>query len=104
MGYNTGQTSMANETRTVRRTVQFKFTLPTANSSHLAALVKSPNARNLQKLEISDCGFGLAGITALALVSNVHVAADGVRLSGAPADYQQRTVIAQVAGSVFSYH
>src|SRR5262249_27261967 len=32
---------MANETRTVRRTVQFKFTLPTANSSHLAALVKS---------------------------------------------------------------
>jgi hypothetical protein len=32
---------MANETRTVRRTVQFKFTLPAANSSHLAALVKS---------------------------------------------------------------
>src|ERR1700752_1029038 len=32
---------MANETRTVRRTVQFKFTLPATNSSHLAALVKS---------------------------------------------------------------
>jgi hypothetical protein len=32
---------MANEARTVRRTVQFKFTLPAANSSHLAALVKS---------------------------------------------------------------
>jgi uncharacterized protein YbaA (DUF1428 family) len=32
---------MANETQTVRRTVQFKFTLPTANSSHLASLLKS---------------------------------------------------------------
>jgi amino acid transporter len=41
------------------------------------------------------------GITALALASHVHVAADGVRLTGAPTDYQQRTVIAQVAGSVF---
>ena len=45
-----------------------------------------------------------AGITALALVSHVHVATDGVRLAGAPADYHQRTVIAQVAGSVFGYH
>ena len=32
---------MANETKTVRRTVQFKFTLPAANSSQLAALIKS---------------------------------------------------------------
>jgi len=34
---------MANESQsqTVRRTVQFKFTLPTANSSHLASLLKS---------------------------------------------------------------
>jgi hypothetical protein len=32
---------MANETRTVRRTVQFRFTLPTANSSQVAALLKS---------------------------------------------------------------
>jgi len=32
---------MPNDSQTVRRTVQFKFTLPTANSSHLASLLKS---------------------------------------------------------------
>jgi uncharacterized protein YbaA (DUF1428 family) len=32
---------MANESQTVRRTVQFKFTLPAANSSHLASLLKA---------------------------------------------------------------
>ena len=32
---------MATEPQTVRRTVQFKFTLPTADSSHLASLLKS---------------------------------------------------------------
>jgi hypothetical protein len=32
---------MANETQTVRRTVQFRFTLPAANSSQLASLLKS---------------------------------------------------------------
>ena len=32
---------MANETQTVRRTVQFKFTLPAANSSQLAAMMRS---------------------------------------------------------------
>jgi hypothetical protein len=32
---------MANESQTVRRTVQFKFTLPNADSSHLASLLKS---------------------------------------------------------------
>ena len=32
---------MANESRTVRRTVQFKFTLPAANSAQLASLMKS---------------------------------------------------------------
>ena len=32
---------MATEPSTVRRTVQFKFTLPTANSAHLASLLKS---------------------------------------------------------------
>jgi hypothetical protein len=37
----TGRESMANDSQTVRRTVQFKFTLPTANSSHLASLLKS---------------------------------------------------------------
>jgi amino acid transporter len=42
-----------------------------------------------------------AGITALALTADVHVAADPSQLIGAPADYEQRTVIAQVAGAVF---
>jgi len=34
---------MANESQsqTVRRTVQFKFTLPTANTSHLASLLRA---------------------------------------------------------------
>ena len=41
------------------------------------------------------------GITALAMVSDVHVAADPGRLTGTPDGYEQRTVIAQVAGSVF---
>ncbi len=42
-----------------------------------------------------------AGITGLALVSHVHVAADPGQLTGTPAGYEQRTVIAQVAGAVF---
>jgi len=41
------------------------------------------------------------GITALALVSNVHVAADPAQLVDAPQGYTQRTVIAQIAGAVF---
>jgi len=41
------------------------------------------------------------GITALALVSRVHVAADPSQLIGAPQGYEQRTVIAQIAGAVF---
>jgi hypothetical protein len=32
---------MATDTPTVRRTVQFKFTLPTTDSSHFASLLKS---------------------------------------------------------------
>src|SRR5260221_1271322 len=32
---------MANDSQTVRRTVQFKFTLPSANSGQLASLMKS---------------------------------------------------------------
>ena len=44
-----------------------------------------------------------AGITALAMVSDVHVSADPARLTGTPAGYEQRTVIAQVAGAVFGY-
>ena len=41
------------------------------------------------------------GITALALVSKVHVAADPGQLVGAPRGYNQRTAIAQIAGAVF---
>jgi amino acid transporter len=41
------------------------------------------------------------GITALSLVSNVHMAADPSQLIGAPAGYIQQTVIAQIAGAVF---
>jgi amino acid transporter len=41
------------------------------------------------------------GITALALVTRVHVAADPSQLIGAPQEYSQRTVIAQIAGAVF---
>ncbi|MBO0868357.1 MAG: APC family permease [Micromonosporaceae bacterium] len=44
-----------------------------------------------------------AGITMLALVSKVRIADDPSRLVGAPAGYQQRTAIAQVAGAVFGY-
>jgi amino acid transporter len=45
-----------------------------------------------------------AGITALALVTRVRVSDDPADLVGAPAGYQQRTAIAQVAGAVFGYH
>jgi hypothetical protein len=41
------------------------------------------------------------GITALALATRVHVAADPAQLVGAPAGYTQRTVIAQLAAAVF---
>jgi amino acid transporter len=41
------------------------------------------------------------GITALALLSKVHVAAEPAQLVGAPEGYTQRTVIAQIAGAVF---
>jgi len=41
------------------------------------------------------------GITALALVSQVHVAHDAEQLVGAPSGYTQRTVIAQISAAVF---
>lgn len=43
------------------------------------------------------------GITALALITKVHVSDEAARLVGAPDGYTQRTVIAQVAGAVFGY-
>jgi amino acid transporter len=44
------------------------------------------------------------GITAFALITGVHVAAGPAQLVGAPPGYEQRTVIAQVAGAIFGYH
>jgi amino acid transporter len=45
-----------------------------------------------------------AGITALAMAAHVHVVDNTARLVGAPSGYQQRTVIAQLAGAVFGPH
>ena len=42
-----------------------------------------------------------AGLTALALITRVHVAEDTAALVGTPDGYVQRTVIAQIAGAVF---
>ena len=42
-----------------------------------------------------------ASITALALITHVHIAGDPAQLVGAPEGYAQRTVIAQLAGAVF---
>ena len=42
-----------------------------------------------------------AGLTAMALLTHVHVAADPTALVGAPAGYEQKTVIAQIAAAVF---
>ena len=42
-----------------------------------------------------------AGLTAMALITRVHVAEDTAALVGAPEGYAQRTVIAQIAGAVF---
>ena len=37
----TGAETMANTSQTVRRTVQFKFTLPAVDSTHLVSLLRS---------------------------------------------------------------
>jgi amino acid transporter len=42
-----------------------------------------------------------AGITALAILGNVHVAADNAQLIGFPVDAEQKTVIAQLGTAVF---
>jgi hypothetical protein len=42
-----------------------------------------------------------AGITALAITSHVHVAHDPSAIIGAPAGYEQKTVIAQLGAAVF---
>ncbi|WP_202872341.1 APC family permease [Kribbella soli] len=66
---------------------------------------KSKNAAGTLAIMGSITVAMFAGITALAIVSHVHVADDPARLTGTPEGYEQRTVIAQVAGSVFGgYH
>jgi amino acid transporter len=44
------------------------------------------------------------GVTALALATHVHVAPDGVKLNGAPANYVPKTVLAQIGASIFGAH
>jgi amino acid transporter len=66
---------------------------------------KSKNAAGTLAIMGSITIAMFAGITTLAMVSHVHVVDDPARLIGAPEAYKQRTVIAQVAGSVFGgYH
>ncbi len=65
---------------------------------------RPPKSRNAAATLAIMGGLTIAmfvGITALALVADVHVAHDPSQLVGAPADYVQRTVIAQNAGAVF---
>ncbi|MEO5832665.1 MAG: APC family permease [Nakamurella sp.] len=44
----------------------------------------------------------MIGIVALAMVTKVHVAEPGVVMIGQPADYHEKTMIAQIARAVFS--
>jgi amino acid transporter len=44
-----------------------------------------------------------AGITALASIAHVHIADSPAQLGGAPRGYEQKTVIAQLSGSVFGH-
>jgi len=65
---------------------------------------KKPKSRNAASTLAVMGGLTVAmfiGITALALMTHVHVAADTSQLVGAPAGYTQRTVIAQIAAAVF---
>ena len=65
---------------------------------------KKPKARNAASTLAIMGGLTVlmfVGITALALISNVHIAHDQSQLIGAPDGYTQRTVIAQIGGAVF---
>jgi amino acid transporter len=64
---------------------------------------KSRNAANTLTIMGAVTIAMFAGITALALVAKVRFADDPAQLVGAPAGYEQRTAIAQVAGAVFGY-
>jgi amino acid transporter len=65
---------------------------------------KSRNAANTLSAMGTVTIAMFAGITALALIAHVRLADDPSQLIGAPAGYEQRTAIAQVAGAVFGYH
>jgi amino acid transporter len=68
---------------------------------------KPPKARNAAATLAIMGGLTVAmfvGITTLAMAAHVHVVDNTARLVGAPAGYEQRTVIAQLAGAVFGYH
>ncbi|KUL22826.1 APC family permease [Actinoplanes awajinensis] len=67
---------------------------------------KAPKSRNAANTITIMGGITIAmfaGITALALIAHVRVADDPAQLIGAPAGYEQRTAIAQIAGAVFGY-
>jgi hypothetical protein len=65
---------------------------------------KKPKSRNAASTLAVMGGLTVAmfvGITALAMLTHVHVAAEASQLVGAPEGYTQRTVIAQLAAAVF---
>ncbi len=64
---------------------------------------KSRNAANTLAVMGAITIAMFAGITALALITHVRLVDDPSQLIGAPAGYEQRTAIAQVAGAVFGY-
>jgi len=67
---------------------------------------KPPKGRNAATTLAVMGGLTVAmfvGITAFALITGVHVAADPAQLVGAPPGYKQRTVIAEIAGAIFGY-
>lgn len=61
---------------------------------------KSHNAASTLAMMAALTVTMFAGLTALAMITQVHVAEDPSHLVGAPEGYVQRTVIAQVAGAV----
>lgn len=68
---------------------------------------KAPKARNAASTLGIMAGLTItmfAGLTTMALISRVHVAAETADLVGAPEDYDQKTVIAQVGAAVFGGH
>ncbi|HET8614684.1 MAG TPA: APC family permease [Actinomycetales bacterium] len=67
---------------------------------------KQPKSRNAARTLAIMGGLTVVmftGITALAMISRVHVAEDTARLVGAPPGHEQPTVIAQLADAVFTH-